>query len=295
MQIIIFVKTVRFIYAQTGTDPTKNFVGPDDVIHIISPFDELAVEEALQIKDKHENTEIVAISLGDHFAEEGLRKCLSMGADKAIRIDYEGYETLDPWLTANVLASSIRNDSFHLILCGKEAIDDNNGLIGPYVAEILGIPYVSRVVAINIEKNSNKVTVHRAVERGDREIWECELPVLLTVERGINIPRYPNLPGILRAQDERIQNLNIEDIFLPVKPSGKSNNLTEVVGLSCPKPQRKTGGLVDVKISAADRLKLLMKGGDSQPKKDTNLVEGGSEKAIYEFKRIMKENGIFSE
>jgi electron transfer flavoprotein alpha/beta subunit len=139
------------------------------------------------------------------------------------------------------------------------------------------------------------VRVYRAVERGDREIWECEIPVLLTVERGINLPRYPNLPGILRAQDEKIQTLNVEDIYLPVKRFGKANNLTEVVGLSNPKPKRETGGLVDVKISAADRLKLLMKGGDLGPKKDTNLVEGGSEKTICEFKRIMKENGIFSE
>jgi electron transfer flavoprotein beta subunit len=286
MKIAVFLKPVKYLYAQTGADPKQNYIGPYDMVHMMNPLDELAIEEGLRIKETEGNAEIVVVSIGDSLAEEGLRRSLAMGVDKAIRIDYKDYDTLDPWLTANILASSIRNGSFHLILCG---------LVGPYAAEILGIPYVSRVVGIKIRGNSNKVTVHRAVERGDREIWECELPALLTVGRSINIPRYPNVPGILRAEDEEIQKLNMDDISLPVKPFGKANNLIEVVGLSNPKPKRETGRLVDPRISATDRLILLMKGGDSGPKKDSNLVEGGSEKAMSEFKRIMRENGIFSE
>ena len=92
MKIVVCIKQVKFIYAQTGTDPKQNFIGPDDFVRIINPLDESAVEEALRIKEKHKDAEVIVISLGDRFAEEGLRKCLSIGADKAIHLLVENGE-----------------------------------------------------------------------------------------------------------------------------------------------------------------------------------------------------------
>jgi electron transfer flavoprotein beta subunit len=107
-EIVVCVKHIKYIYAQTGTDPKKNFIGPDDIVRLINPLDESAVEEALRIKEKHKESEILVISLGDRWVEEGLRRCLSMGADKAIHLYVENCENLDSWTTAMILAHSIR-------------------------------------------------------------------------------------------------------------------------------------------------------------------------------------------
>jgi electron transfer flavoprotein beta subunit len=283
------------VYAQTGTDPKGNFIGPDDFVRIINPLDELAVEEALRIKERFEDTEVAVISLGDGSAEDGLRKCLSRGADEAIHIYDEDYGELDAWMTATVLASSIRDRDFQLVLCGRRAIDDNGGLVGPYVAEILGIPHVSGVVKLEMDGESKRVLVHRVVERGNREVMECTIPALFTVEKGINVPRYPTLPGILRAQKQVIQRVEIRDLELPLKSFGPALNLTETISLSNPKPKKRSGGLADATLSASDRLRLVMGGGDTETKGESTLVEGGTDEALSEIERVLRESGILPE
>ena len=295
MKVIVFVKQIKHVYAQTGTDPKGNFIGPDDIVRIINPLDELAVEEALRIKERYEDTEVAVISLGDGSAEDGLRKCLSMGADKAIHICDEEYENLDAWMTATVLASFVRDRDFQLILCGRRAMDDNGGLVGPYIAEILGIPHVSGVVKLQIDGEGKGVVVHRVVERGNREIMECTIPALFTVEKGINVPRYPTLPGILRAQIQPIERLEIEDLKLPLKPFSPALNLTETISLSNPKPKKRSGGLADATLSASDRLRLVMGGGDTETKGESTLVEGGTDEALSEVERVLRESGILPE
>lgn len=295
MKVIVFVKQIKHVYAQTGSDPRGNFIGPDDIVRIMNPLDELAVEEALRIKGRFEDTEVAVISLGDGSAEDGLRKCLSMGTDEAIHIYDEEYEKLDAWMTATVLAASVRDRDFQVILCGRRAIDDNGGLVGPYVAEILGIPHVSGVVKLEMDGESKGVLVHRVVERGNREVMECTIPALFTVEKGINVPRYPALPGILRAQIQPIGRLEIEDLKLPLKPFGPALNLTETISLSNPKPKKRSGGLADATLSASDRLRLVMGGGDTETKGESTLVEGGTDEALSEIERVLRESGILPE
>lgn len=295
MKIIVFVKGIKYVYAQTGTDPKANFIGPDDIVRIINPLDELALEEALRIKERQAGTEVLVISLGDGSAEDGLRKCLSMGADEAIHIYDEDYGELDAWMTATALASSIRDRDFKLILCGRRAIDDNGGLVGPYIAEIVGIPHVSGVVKLEIDEGGGGVLVHRAVERGSREVMECTIPALFTVEKGINVPRYPTLPGILRAQKQAIQRVEIKDLKFPLKSFGPALNLTDTISVSNPKPKKRSGGLADATLSASDRLRLMMGGGDTETKGESTLVEGGTDEALSEIERVLRESGIFPE
>lgn len=295
MRVIVFVKQIKHVYAQTGTDPKRNFIGPDDIVRIMNPLDELALEEALRIKERHGNTEVIAISLGDESAEDGLRKCLCMGADKATHIFNDEYEKLDAWMTATVLASSIRDRDFQLVLCGRRAIDDNGGLVGPYVAEIVGIPHISGVVKLEINGEGKGVLVQRAVEKGNREVMECTIPALFTVEKGINVPRYPTLPGILTAQNQPIERLEIENLKLPLKPFSPALNLTETISLSNPKPKKRSGGLADATLSASDRLRLVMGGGDTETKGESTLVEGGTSEALSEIERVLRESGILPE
>jgi electron transfer flavoprotein beta subunit len=292
MKVIVFVKQIKHVYAQTGTDPKGNFIGPDDIVRIMNPLDELAVEEALRIKERQGDTEVIAISLGDGPTEDVLRKCLFMGADKVIHIYDEEYEKLDAWMTATVLASSIRDRDFQLVLCGRRAMDDNGGLVGPYIAEILGIPHVSGVVKLEMDGKRKGVVVQRAVERGNREIMECTIPSLFAVEKGINVPRYPTLPGILRAQNQPIERLEIGDLKLPLKRFGPALNLTETISLSNPKPKKRSGGLADAKLSVSDRLRLVMGGGDTETKGESTLVEGGTDEALSGIERVLRESGI---
>lgn len=290
MKIIVFVKHVKYVYAQTGPDPKMNNIGPDDVINIINPLDELAVEEALKLKDRDRSTEVIVVSLGDRFAQEGIRKSLEMGADKGIHVLFDKYDELDSWATAIVLAQLARQVRFQLILCGREAIDSNAGLVGPYVAEILKIPHITSVVKLEKEDGDGKILVHRSVERNNREVMECTIPALITVDKRINTPRYPTLQGILSAKKKMIETLEPEDLELPVEPFGPSLNITRTIKLSKPKPRGRKK--IDAKLSAAERLKLMMKGGDSKEKEDTTVMEGISEEVFEEMERVMKECGV---
>ncbi len=295
MKIIVFLKTVKYIYAQTGTDPKKNFIGPDDIIHIINPFDEFAVEEALGIKEKYEGTEIIVVSLGDRFAEEGLRRTLAMGTDRAIHFHYEEYEKLDAWGTAMILASLIRNLQFQLIFCGREAVDDHAGLVGPYIAEILRIPHITRVVKVELDQDRERLLLQRDVGRGNRELMESTFPALVTVERSMNTPRYPTLPGILKAQSQGIERFRIEDLRLPKEIWDPTSHWTETINLSLPKPKTRARSTEEGKLSASDRIRLLTEGGKSKQMKASNILEGHSDKVLDELERILKEHGIILE
>lgn len=292
MRIVVFVKHVKYVYAQTGPDPKMNYIGPDDVINIINPLDELAVEEALRLKDKYRDAEVIAVSLGDRYAVGGLRRCLEMGADKAFHIQYDQYDELDSWATAIVLAQLALQVRFQLILCGKESIDTNSGLVGSYVAEILKIPHISGIVKLQKEDGDDRILVHRSVERSNREVMECTIPCLLTVDKGINTPRYPTLPEILRAQERAIEILEPKDLELPVESFGPSLNITRTIKLSRPKPRPRGRKQIDAKLSATERLKLMMKGGDSKENENTTVMEGISDSVFEEMEHILKECGV---
>ena len=292
MKIVVCVKQIKYIYAQTGTDPKQNFIGSDDIVRLINPLDESAVEEALRIKEKHKDTEIVVISLGDRFVEEGLRKCLSMGADKAIHVHVENCEKMDSWVTATILAYSIQDLRYELIFCGKESVDDQCGLVGPYIAEILKIPYIPGIIKFEMDGGKGKALVHRALERGNREIMACKVPALFTIGKGMNVPRYPNLPGILKAEHQMIEKLEVNHLVLPIDPYDPASNLTELISLSNPKPKRKAKSSEDARLSASDRLKRIVKRADSKEKEDSKVLEGCSDKVLHEFERVMVENGI---
>jgi electron transfer flavoprotein beta subunit len=292
MKIIVCVKHARFVYAQTGSDPTQNLIGPDDTLRILNPLDESALEQALRIKDGWGETEVIAVSLGDRSAEDGLRRTLAMGADRAIHLAYETYEELDSWATATALAHVAKNQDFQLILCGQEAIDNHNGLVGPFVAEVLGIPHLSGVVHLDILEGGATARVHRAVERGNREIMECSLPALFTIDRRAGAPRYPTVPGRLKAEAATIERIDLQDLELQGGRFGPALNMTEIVRVSRPKPRIRDQKQTDGRISASERLKLMMKGGEAKEKTQSKLLEGSSDNVLDEIERLMRECGV---
>ncbi|MBM4762493.1 electron transfer flavoprotein subunit beta/FixA family protein [Bacillus sp. B15-48] len=178
---------------------------------IINPYDEYAVEEALQVRDAH-GGEITVVTVGTDEAEKQLRTALAMGADKAVLINTEeDVEEGDQFTTAKILSEFLKDKEADLILAGNVAIDNGSGQVGPRVADALGIPYVTTITKLEID--GQVVTVTRDVE-GDSEIIEATLPLLVTTQQGLNEPRYPSLPGIMKAKKKPLDELELDDLDL---------------------------------------------------------------------------------
>jgi electron transfer flavoprotein beta subunit len=293
MNIIVLIKTARFIYAQTGADLKNNYIGPDDILHVLNPFDELALECALAVQDGQPNTRIEVISLGDEFARIGLKRAIAMGADEAVHIECNEKQIEDAWATASILAAVCRERPFDLILCGANTIDGNSGLVGSYVAQMLDLPHISGIIHIGIsEDNGKQVRIERKIERGDRQILSCTLPALFSVQKGTTIPRYPKLNGFLRAEDYTIEK---RDILLASAGEAErpySGTMTEVINVVKPKPKRKEEPATKKKISAMDRLKAITKREPAAKKEEGKIIDGGSDKMLERLDQVFREAGI---
>lgn len=177
---------------------------------IINPYDEYAIEEAIVHRDKH-GGEVTLVTVGEEDAEKELRTALAMGADKAVRIDSEELDEIDPFTVATLLGAYLKKQEYDLILGGNVAVDGGSGQVGPSVAEVLGIPQVTTIT--NLEVANGKATIIRDVE-GDEETVEVSLPVLITAQQGLNEPRYPSLPGIMKAKKKPLETIELDDLDL---------------------------------------------------------------------------------
>ncbi|MEC5421999.1 electron transfer flavoprotein subunit beta/FixA family protein [Virgibacillus sp. C22-A2] len=194
----------------------------DGAEFIINPYDEYAVEEAINQRDAH-GGEVTVVTVGDEDSEKQLRTALAMGADKAVIINTEDdLEDGDQYTTAKILEAYFEGKEADLILAGNVAIDEASGQVGPRLAESLGIPYVTTITSLKIDGDS--VTIEKDVE-GDVEIVATKLPVLVTCQQGLNDPRYPSLPGIMKAKKKPLEELEIDDLDLEeedVEPKTKT-------------------------------------------------------------------------
>ncbi|MFH0888455.1 MAG: electron transfer flavoprotein subunit beta/FixA family protein [Planctomycetota bacterium] len=228
MNIITCIKRVPSTETNVRIGSDGKSLEQTGVEYILSPFDEIALEEALRIKEKLGKGEVIAITVGPAEASTTLRTCLAMGADKAIHIkDNDAYKK-DPFAIASILASIIQTIPYNLILCGKQAVDDDNSQTGAILSRLLNIPFVSLITKLEIAEQ--KVTVHREIGNG-YEVLEVSLPAVLTAQKGLNEPRYPSLKGIMSAKkkpfEEKSVNfeaLSIETIkmeYTPSRPAGR--------------------------------------------------------------------------
>lgn len=178
---------------------------------IINPYDEYAVEEAIQVRDA-QGGEVTVVSVGCEEAEKQLRTALAMGADKAVLINSEDdVDNSDQYTTAKIIAEYLKDKQADLIIAGNVAIDSGSGQVGPRVAEMLGIPAITTITALQMD--GRNVTVVRDVE-GDSETIEVSLPLLVTAQQGLNEPRYPSLPGIMKAKKKPLEELELDDLQL---------------------------------------------------------------------------------
>ncbi|OEH91894.1 electron transfer flavoprotein subunit beta/FixA family protein [Bacillus solimangrovi] len=176
---------------------------------IINPYDEYAIEEAIQLKEKH-GGDVTVVTIGGEEAEKELRTALAMGADKAVLVNTEDdLEEGDEYTSSKILSEYFKENEFDIILGGNVAIDGGSGQVGPRLAALLEIPYVTTITKIDIDGET--ATIERDVE-GDGEIVEVSLPLLVTAQQGLNEPRYPSLPGIMKAKKKPLEELEIDDL-----------------------------------------------------------------------------------
>lgn len=217
-------------------DETTGTLIRDGVPSILNPFDELAVEAAVQLKEKY-GGEVTLITMGPPQAKEALLKALAMGGDKAVHMTDRAFAGADTWVTALTLAEQIKKMEFDIVICGKQAIDGDTAQVGPGVATQLGIPqltYVSKVREIDLE--NKRIVVERMLEDG-KEIAESSLPALLTVVKDINEPRLPSLLGIKKAAKAEISTLTASDLAVDKSKCGLEGSPTEVVRVFTPEPR----------------------------------------------------------
>lgn len=211
MKILVLVKQVPDTATQVKIAGDGKGIETQGITWIVSPYDEFAVEEALRIKEKRGQGEVVVVSLGPERVKEALRSCLAMGADRAIHLLDPVWGGADTLATARALAAVIKQEAPGLVLSGRQAIDDDMGAVGAQVAELLGWSCASWIMEEAVNAAGDGIRVGRQVE-GGLEIFELPLPALCSAQKGMNEPRYPTLKGIMGAKKKEIREVKAADL-----------------------------------------------------------------------------------
>ena len=201
MKILALVKHVPESTANIKVKDDGSGIETAGVKFVMNPFCEFGVEAALQFREKNAaaRAEITAMTLGPAKAVEALRTAYAMGVDHAVHLCDDLFNDLDELMVARVLAAAIRDEGYEIIFTGKYAIDYDRGQVSPALAESLGLPHVGTVTSIEWSDDFKSATARRRIEGAD-EVVEVRLPAVFAIDKGYVEPRYPSLPGLMKAK-----------------------------------------------------------------------------------------------
>ena len=212
MKILVPVKRVVDYNVKVRVKSDNSGVELDNVKMSMNPFDEIAVEEALRLKEKGVATEVIAISIGVSQVQETIRNALAMGADSGIFVEVN--ETLEPLNIAKIISSVAKKENIDLMILGKQAIDDDMNATSQMVAALLNWPQATFASKIEIVDKIAKVG--REVDGGIENI-EVNLPAVISTDLRLNEPRYASLPNIMKAKKKPINEIKIDDLKIDIK------------------------------------------------------------------------------
>jgi electron transfer flavoprotein beta subunit len=235
VKILVTVKRVPDPNATIKVRPDGSGIVTDNLKFVVNPFDEIAIEEALRIKEKVSGTEVVLISIGGKAATEQLRTGLAMGADRAILVVSEA--DVEPMAVARVLKKVIETEAPQVVLMGKQAIDDDSNAAGQMLAEMLEWPQATFASKLVLADDQKSAVVTREVDGGLEEI-QVQIPAVITADLRLNEPRYASLPGIMKARKKELKEIPIAELGVDVAPR------LRIVKLS-PPPKRQAGKRVE--------------------------------------------------
>jgi len=257
LDVVVCVKHVpETAEAELKIDSSGKSIEKTGLVFDINEWDDYALEEAVRIKEKQGGT-VTAITIGQQDSESTLRKCLARGADTAIRLTDPKFENSDAYATAKILHSIIKTLRYDLILTGMQAGDDSSAMVGPILAQLLGIPHAT--MAKKIELSEGKAKVNRELEGGLEEQLEVKLPALFSVQTGINEPRYVSIMGIRKAMQKEIKVMTLADTGLSEADVGEAGSWTKIEKLYVPPVEKQAeflkGSPDEVAVKIAEVLK----------------------------------------
>jgi len=244
MKVLVPVKRVVDYNVKVRVKSDGSGVDVANVKHSMNPFDEIAVEEAIRLKEKGKITEIVAVSIGPQQAQETLRTALAMGADRAILVKTDGL--VEPLAVAKILKALVAKESPELVILGKQAIDDDSNQTGQMLAALLDWP--QGTFAFRLEFGDGAIDVTREVDGGLQTV-SLKLPAIVTTDLRLNEPRYASLPNIMKAKKKPLEELTPEALGVDVTPRITVLKTVEPAG-------RKAGVKVESAKALVEKLKV---------------------------------------
>ena len=242
-KILVCIKRVIDYNVKIRVKPDESGVVTEGVKMSINPFDEIALEEALRIKENGDASEVIIVSVGPDDTQQQLRTGLAMGADRAILIQHQ--EEVEPLIVGKALAEIVEDEQPGLIMMGKQAIDDDCNQTGQILAELCSMPQATFASEVSIE--GSKATVVREIDQG-LETLEIDLPAIITTDLRLNEPRYVKLPDIMKAKKKVLDVIDSSDL------KTKFNSSINVISVTSP-PPREPG----VMVSDVDELFIALK------------------------------------
>jgi len=232
MKILVCVKRVIDYNVKIRVKSDKTGVEKDNVKMSMNPFDEIAVEEAVKMKENEIAKEIVVVSIGTEDCKETIRSGLAMGADRGIHINSD--EDLEPLNISKILMKIVENEKPDIVLMGKQAIDDDSNQTGQMLAALSG--FSQATFASKVEKVDSFLNVTREID-GGLETLKLSLPCIITTDLRLNEPRYASLPNIMKARQKKIDSIDVSTLGLDLSPR------LSVIEVNDP-PERKAGIMV---------------------------------------------------
>jgi electron transfer flavoprotein beta subunit len=252
MDIVVLVKQVPDTESLIQIAGDGLSIKTDTIKWVMNPYDELAVEEALKIRETHGGT-VTIVSVGTEQSVKTLRTALAMGADTAVVVTDPLAQGSDSLGTARILYAVIKTMPYDLIIAGQRAVDEDSYQVGAAVAEFLEIPQISQIIKQEISNGS--IRCHRVVE-GAVEVVESSLPALLTTQRGLNEPRYATLPGIMKAKKKPLETKTLADIGIDPSTVGAANRKVKITAIKFP-PARGAVKIMEGDSAAAKAASLV--------------------------------------
>ena len=243
MKILVPIKRVVDYNVKVRPLADNTNVDLNNVKMAVNPFCEIALEEAVRLKEAGKASEVIAISIGRSETQEQLRTALALGADRATLIETD--TLLEPLAIAKILAKVVEDEKPDLIILGKQAIDGDNNQTGQMLASILDYPQATNASEVNLESSS--VIVTREID-GGLQTLELNIPSIVTTDLRLNEPRYASLPNIMKAKKKELNIIPIADMGLDVNPR------TELLSVELP-PSREAGMIVETVDDLVDKLK----------------------------------------
>jgi electron transfer flavoprotein beta subunit len=212
MKVLVVVRQVPDSTTTIRIRPDAQDIERAGVKMVVNPFDEFAIEQAVQLREKRKDvTAATALIVGPAAAAEALRTALAVGADDGIHLQDEAFDKLDELQAAALIAAVSKSGGYDLILIGKQEIDLDSGQLGPALAELLDVPHIGATVKLEIADDGKSFTARRRIE-GAEEVVQVPLPAVLTCDKGLCEMRYPSLPNLMKAKKKPVKTLKASDV-----------------------------------------------------------------------------------